>query len=208
MSRRPIALLVASVVVTLGACGGDGEQSAPTTSSTVPPMTTTIAPDYSRPSSPTQVTTGLLEGTSPDGSALYVSALDQALSPRGCEGQPEPVLFRMPLSGGARQAVGSPGEPVRGTVLRGADRRIALVAGCEEFLSVVRVGTESPDGQLRELRRLDLGQLGPRRAWRGPATGAPWWPSPGPSSRGVRGRWSGWIRALARPRRSSPRSAR
>ncbi|MDQ4068875.1 MAG: hypothetical protein M3203_05300, partial [Actinomycetota bacterium] len=75
MSRRPIALLVASVVVTLGACGGDGEQSAPTTSSTVPPMTTTIAPDYSRPSSPTQVTTGLLEGTSPDGSALYVSAV-------------------------------------------------------------------------------------------------------------------------------------
>ena len=65
--------------------------------------------------------------------------------------------------------MGSPGEPVRGTLLRGADRRIALVAGCEEFLSVVRVGTETPDGQLRDLRRLDLGQLGSAAglAWSG-----------------------------------------
>ena len=168
------------LLMILAACGGD-DGAAPaatstttTTSATAVPSpttsTTTARPvDYQRPSAAREVGAGLLEGTSLDGSALYVSAVDPTLSPRGCEGQPEPVLFRLPLAGGARQVVGSPGEPVRGTILRGADRRIALVAGCEEFLSVVRVGTESPEGQLRDLRRLDLAQLGSAAglAWSG-----------------------------------------
>ncbi len=178
MGRRRVGSTV--LLMVLAGCGGGDDGAAPVATSTTTPTsttalastttTTTTRPlDYQRPSAAREVGAGLLEGTSLDGSALYVSAVDPTLSPRGCEGQPEPVLFRLPLAGGARQAVGSPGEPVRGTLLRGADRRIALVAGCEEFLSVVRVGTETPDGQLRDLRRLDLGQLGSAAglAWSG-----------------------------------------
>lgn len=164
MRSRPVAV---SVLLVLSAgCGGGGgvdgqaggggtttTAAAATTSSTARPI------DYHRHSAPTEVATGLLEGTSPDGRSLYVTAVDPSLSRRGCEGQLEPILFRVPLAGGNHQVLGPPGEPVRGTILRGAERNVALVAGCEEFLSAVRVGTETPDGQLRDLRRLDLAQL-------------------------------------------------
>ena len=167
MARRWIVLTL--LVSALAGCGNDGdEQTGPaatsTTTTTVAASTTTSTTsrpvDYHRPSAAREVGTGLLEGTSLDGSALYVTAIDATLSPRGCEGQPEPVLFRVPLAGGARQAANAPGELVRGTLLRGSERRIALVAGCEEFLSAVRTGSETPDGQLRDLRKIDLKQLG------------------------------------------------
>jgi hypothetical protein len=171
MARRWIWMSI--VLVLAAGCGGDGEKDGAAPASTMPAAsstsTTSRPVDYGRPSMPREAGTGLLEGASLDGSALYVSAVDATLSQRGCGGQPEPVLFRVPLAGGARQAVGAPGEPVRGTILRGADRRVALVAGCEEFLSAVRLGTETPDGQLHDLRRLDLGQLGSAAglAWSG-----------------------------------------
>jgi hypothetical protein len=166
-------LTVASALFALVACGRGGDGAQPTTTSTTAAVaastTTTVARvvDYSKLSPATEVGAGLVEGASPDGSALYVTALDPVLSKPGCEGQPEPVLFRVPVGGGPRQPVGTPGDPVRGTIARGSGGRIALVAGCEEFLSRVRVGTETPDGQLRDLRPLDLGQLTSSVTWSG-----------------------------------------
>lgn len=163
MPSRRIAVAVL-LVLSAGCGGGGGDQAGGVSSTTTAPgapttSSTVRAVDYHRQSAPAEVATGLLEGASPDGSSLYVTAIDPSLSRRGCEGQLEPILFRVPLAGGNRQVLGPPGEPVRGTILRGADRSVALVAGCEEFLTAVRVGTETPDGQLRDLRRLDLSQL-------------------------------------------------
>jgi hypothetical protein len=93
---------------------------------------------------------------------LFVEAVDPQLSPPGCEGQPEPVMFRMSTAtdGSARQPVLVDGATIRGAVVRGPDGRVALVKACEEFVSDVWVGAETADGTLADLHRvpLDAGQ--------------------------------------------------
>ena len=96
MGARPVTtVIVGAIVLGFPACGqGDDDRAVPSTavspastSSTLPaattttssaPTTTARAIDYSRASAATQLTTGLLDGASPDGSTLHVSAVDPA----------------------------------------------------------------------------------------------------------------------------------
>jgi hypothetical protein len=91
-----------------------------------------------------------------DGSAAYVSDTDKAFPGPGCEGQPEPVLFRLPLSGGRRELLGEGKTPVRGDVVRGPGGRVAFVDQCESFFQSLAVGKESPDGHLTDMTELKL----------------------------------------------------
>jgi hypothetical protein len=143
-----------------GGDGGNGGGAGPTTTAGPGPTTSTTLPAgiYHRFSAPARLSDGFVVATSPDGSALYVEAVDPELSQRGCEGLPEPVLFRVPLDGGPREAIRAGGVPVRGNLVRGPGGRAALITGCEEFLTAVRVGTETPDGHLRDLREVPLGE--------------------------------------------------
>lgn len=168
--------VVAAFAFAAVACGSgsDGDGARPATTSTGPatsssgpssssPATTVV--DYGRIGPANRIGTGLVEGASPDGSAVYVTAVDAALSRPGCEGLPEPVLFRVPLDGTVREALGGSAAPFRGAVVRGSGGRVVLVAGCEEFLSGIRVATETPQGRLEGVRRVEV---------QGPLTSVTW----------------------------------
>ncbi|MGH9269331.1 MAG: WD40 repeat domain-containing protein, partial [Acidimicrobiales bacterium] len=105
---------------------------------------------------PVAAGTGVVVGTSADGSAAYVEEIDPAVSRSGCEGRPEPVMFRLPLTGGPKELLGTPRSPLRGLVVRGGGGRAAVVDACEGFLSALRVGNEAPDGRLSDLKVVDL----------------------------------------------------
>jgi hypothetical protein len=151
-------LLPVLLVIALGAaCGnGDDDPAGPTTSTSGGATTTTSAPaasvDYARPGQPVRIGSGIVEGATPDGSALYVAEEDGAFPEPGCEGQPEPVLFRLPLAGGDRVRLGTATEPVRGRLVPGPGDRVAVVDECEGFLQSVRVGTRTAAGELQRLR--------------------------------------------------------
>jgi hypothetical protein len=91
---------------------------------------------------------GLVEAMSPDGSNVIVSRVVDGLSAPGCEGQPEPVLVLVPVAGG--EAVPAlPDDPqYNGSITDLGSGQVALVAGCEEFLSGIVVANQAPTGAL------------------------------------------------------------
>jgi hypothetical protein len=104
---------------------------------------------------PEELGTGLLDGATRSGSALYIEEPDSALSKLGCEGQPEAVMFRVPLDGGDRTVVGGDLAPLRGHLVRGgSDDRVAVIASCESFFTRLVVATESRDGTLTDLKEV------------------------------------------------------
>lgn len=109
----------------------------------------TAGVDLHRFETPREIATGLLDGMTPDGSGAYVEEPDPELSEPGCEGMPEPVMFRIPLAGGDRTVVGDQSRPLRGALLRGGSQgRVAVIAGCESFFTALFVAQESGDGTL------------------------------------------------------------
>lgn len=103
-------------------------------------------------STPEKLGTGLLDGATPDGTALYVEEPDPAFPQPGCEGQPQSVMFRLPLDGGERTLVGNGTDPLRGRLVRGgSENRVAVVAACESFFTEMVVARESEGGELSEL---------------------------------------------------------
>ncbi|MEX0789920.1 MAG: hypothetical protein WD178_04010 [Actinomycetota bacterium] len=100
---------------------------------------------------PQLIGTGLLDGATPDGSAVYVEEPDPAFPQPGCEGQPQAVMFRMNLDDGGRTMVGNGTDPLRGRIVRGgSDGRIAVVAACESFFTGLVIAEESDGGELTE----------------------------------------------------------
>ncbi len=166
-ARVAAARVAAAAVLTAVLLVGCGDPSEETGSTTVPPGATTSNPtstttttieaiDYHRLGSPRLLSRGFLGRTSPDGTALFVLAVDPDLSQVGCEGQPEPITFRVPTDGGARQPELVDGATIRGTLVRGPGGRVALVKACEGFVSEVLVGSEAADGTLGDLRPMPL----------------------------------------------------
>jgi len=152
-----------AMALAAGACGdvddtSGGPSGSPdrSTTTSVPSSTTTPAVDYTTPGEPESLGNGLVEAASADGSALYVLDEDPAFAQPGCEGQPEPVLFRVPVEGGKRVRLGSAGEAVSGRLVQGPGQQVAVVDECEEFLQEIRVGTETLDGRLEDLRIVPL----------------------------------------------------
>lgn len=117
---------------------------------------TTQPVDYHRPGEAVEAGTGSLAEMSLDGAAAYVEETDPRFSVPGCEGQSEPVMFRLPLSGGTREVLGAGKEPLNGAIVRGKRRRVAVVSSCEEFFSGLLVGAETADGHLTDLREVTL----------------------------------------------------
>jgi Tol biopolymer transport system component len=106
-----------------------------------------------------EIGTGLIDGASPDGSAIYVEQESKDFPEPACEGQPGPVISRLPLGGGQVEVLATKENPIRGLMLRGSGGRMAIVSGCEEFLTAVWTATETADGHLRDIRKLDLGDF-------------------------------------------------
>lgn len=160
--------LVIVLALTGAACGDDDKgvvEGGSTTVSTAPSTTvtpTTVSPptsvpvDYSKPAAPKTIGTGFIAGTSRDGSAVYVEEEDPTFPEPGCEGQPAPVLFRLPVGGGERQLLATKAQPVRGQLERATGGKVALIDGCEGFLSTLYVGTDTPDGRLGEFTKVAL----------------------------------------------------
>ncbi|MEA2844443.1 MAG: hypothetical protein QOJ69_2114, partial [Actinomycetota bacterium] len=137
------------------ACG-DGSS---TTTTTVSPTSTVPVIRYDQPSTVKLVGTGFVDGASLDGSAAYVEQEDPQFPQLGCEGQPEPVLFRLPLDGGERQLLGTTENQLHGHVIFGHGNRIAVVGGCEGFFTDLWVGNETLDGHVNGIRRVAVGDL-------------------------------------------------
>jgi hypothetical protein len=153
MSRLWVRLFL-GLCVLLGGCVAESPV-VPATPSPTP--TPTVEPrDYHVHGQPEEIGTGTLEKMSLDGSAAYVSDTDTAFPEPGCEGQPEPVLFRLPLSGGRRELLGDGKTPLRGNLVRGPGGRVALVDQCESFFQALAVGKETPDGHLTDVKELKL----------------------------------------------------
>lgn len=87
---------------------------------------------------------------------------DSAFPQPGCEGAPESVLFKLPLSGGERALLRNGEQPLKDLIFRGPDGQVALVDICEGFFQGLQVGTESPDGSITDLKDVKLG-LDPNR---------------------------------------------
>ncbi len=153
--RFPILLVAAlgALAACDGPAAGEGEAAPPET-----PSPTKEARDYHGFDPPTEIGRGALQEMSLDGSAAYVSDTDEAFPAPGCEGLPESVLYRQPLSGGPRELLGDGRTPVMGEIVRGPDELVALVKVCEGFFNGLFAGTESPDGRITDLRRVELSQ--------------------------------------------------
>jgi hypothetical protein len=154
---RVLLLSLLALSILLAACGQERpglDEPSPRAS----PSPTGQIRDYHGFGAPSPVGSGILQGMSLDGSAAYVSDTDKAFPEPGCEGQPESVMFRQPLSGGERTRLGDGKSPVKGEVVRGPDGLVALVRVCEEFFNGLAIGRESPDGQITDLREVKLTQ--------------------------------------------------
>lgn len=146
--RRTIAAAVSWLLLILAACESrtdPDEQPSPAAGLDLHSFTI-----------PREVGTGLLNAMSLDGSAAFVEEPDPAFPQLGCEGQPEPVMFRLPLEGGEREPVA--GETaLHGNLVRGGSNgRVAVIAGCESFLTSLHVGTETADGRLTDPKALTV----------------------------------------------------
>jgi hypothetical protein len=165
-SRTRILTFGVAVAVSgaaLAGCG-DGGSKTTTTTTTASPSTTVPVIKYDRPSTVKLVGTGFVDASSLDGSALFVEEEDPRFPQPGCEGQPEPVLFRLPLAGGERQLIGSGDDRLHGRVLHGQGEKIAVVAGCEGSFTALWVGTESLDGHVSGLRKVAVGDVGSEKS--------------------------------------------
>lgn len=144
--RRRVRVLVAALLA-LAACRPEVGFN--------PDATPSPATNIHMFSIPEKLGTGLLDGATPDGSALYVEEPDPAFPQPGCEGRPQSVMFRLPLDGGERTLVGSGTDPIRGRLVRGgSDNRVAVVAACESFFTDLVVAEESEDGTLSGLEQV------------------------------------------------------
>ena len=158
---RGLAALAVAILV-LSGCGDGDRGATPGTSTTrgsgsptsAPSTTARAAVPYDRPGELRRVGAGFLTGVSLDGSALYAEELRPEFPELGCEGQPQPVLVRVALDSGRTELLATKALPIRGEVLHGGDARVAIVDACEGFLSRLVVGTETPDGRLRDLRQV------------------------------------------------------
>lgn len=161
--------------------GGGGTTTTTPAATTAPsattaPPTTVPAARYHQFGANTMVGPGLLRGTSPDGSALYVEVPDPARTSAQCAqlGTFDRFLYRVPLTGGAREEIKAGTEPVRGEMVRGPSGRIAVFvrrpsdqgAPCSGQTTLF-VGTETDDGRIPDLRRVQSGELAElhRFAW-------------------------------------------
>ena len=149
-------MIVVSMAV-LVACDGQSGPGEPSPA----PSDTAATLDYHRFGAPREVAAGILLGMSLDGSAAYVADVDPAFPQAGCEGRPEPVLFRQPLSGEPRELLGDGTNPVKGDIVRGSGGAVALVNVCEEFFNGLVVGKESADGRFTDLSPVQLNPSGP-----------------------------------------------
>lgn len=153
-----------ALAVTGAACGDDddtgvvdnGGSSTVTGPGTSVTPTTAVPVDYTKVAPPRTLGTGTVVGTSRDGSAIYVEEEDPSFPEPGCEGQPAPVLFRLPVAGGDRQLLATKAQPIRGEVARAAGDKIAVVDGCEGFLSAIYVGTDTAEGRLGAITEVAL----------------------------------------------------
>lgn len=151
-----MGVAVAVAAVALAGCGDGGS----TTTTTAAPSTTIPVVRYDQPSTVKLVGTGFVDGSSLDGSAIFVEEEDPKFPQLGCEGQPEPVLFRLPLAGGERQLVGTGEDRLHGRILHGQGEKIAIVSGCEGSFTALWVGTETLDGHVNGLRKVAVGEVG------------------------------------------------
>ncbi|HEX2052229.1 MAG TPA: hypothetical protein VHJ78_00700 [Actinomycetota bacterium] len=140
----PLSLLICALLFAAGcggAGGGDGDGPGPV--------------DVTRFGTPREIGTGVLNGTTLDGSAAYVEEADERFPEPGCEGQPNPAMFRLPLAGGERQLVGGGDTPLHGNLVRGgSEGQVAIVAVCESFFTDLWIGRESRQGEISDLRRV------------------------------------------------------
>jgi hypothetical protein len=149
--KRLLAGLLACLLVMAAACGGSGDSDADSGDPGSPEV------DFHEVGSPEEIGTGLLDGASLDGSAVYVEEPDPQFPELGCEGQPEPVMFRLPVDGGEREVVGGGETPLKGNLVRGgSDGRVAVVAGCESFFTDLFIARESEDGRLSDVTAVPL----------------------------------------------------
>lgn len=151
MSRFGCVLASVAMVVGGVACGEDDRGTvAPSTSDGATTTTTAVSEeiDYTKPSAGRTAGTGFVVETSLDGTGIYVEEEDPAFPEPGCEGQPSPVLFRLPVAGGDRELLATKSLPLRGSAERGPDGQFVLRDGCEGFLSNLYVGSETPAGRL------------------------------------------------------------
>jgi hypothetical protein len=140
---------------------GTAPGSTPTPSTTEATATTLTPPTTSASSpAPPALTSGLVETVSTDDSTVLVRDEDGRYSELGCEGLPEPVLLRVPVDGGDRTPAFAEATPT-GMLVRLATGQMAVVHGCEEFLSSLWLADEAADGALSNATETP--------AWRGPA---------------------------------------
>lgn len=142
--RRPACVLLACFFVVLASCtpepGGGEDGAGPVVG-------------YRLFDTPRKLGTGLVDGATPDGSALYVEEPDPAFPTPACEGQPGPVMFRQPLDGSERTVAGNGTDPLRGRLVRGGSGdRVAVVASCESFFTSLTVAAQAEDGTLSDLK--------------------------------------------------------
>lgn len=145
MKTRRLGRLAACLCLVLAACGGNpSEKADPSDLPTV---------DFKSFDTPERVGTGLIDGTTLDGSAIYIEEPDPGFPEPGCEGQPEPVMFVQPLGEGERTPAGGAKPPLHGSLIRGGSGdRVAVVSGCESFFTGLFVAAESEDGTLSGLK--------------------------------------------------------
>lgn len=144
-----IFILLGLLALLLTACRGRSPNGPPVAAVPSP------AVDVHRFSAPTQIGTGFIDGASPDGSALYVESPDPAFPQPGCEGQPDPALFRLPVDGQPRKLLDAQFQPLHGSLIRGGRKSaVALVEGCEGYFSRLLIGTEGREGRLVGLREV------------------------------------------------------
>lgn len=143
-------LLLNVVAVALTACAVRGPGETPGSAASRPPQV-----NVHRFSAPKQIGTGLIDGASLDGSAVYVEEPDAAFPQPGCEGQPEPAMFRLPVDGKPRKLLEGQSDALNGILLRGGrGATVALVTGCEGQLQRLLIGSEGREGRLTGLREV------------------------------------------------------
>lgn len=113
------------------------------------------AVDYHMFETPEKLGTGLVDGATPDGTALYIEEPDPAFPALACEGQPGSVMFRQPLDGSDRTVVENGTEPLRGRLVRGGSGdRVAVVAACESFFTDLSIAEQAEDAALSDIKKV------------------------------------------------------
>ena len=166
--------------------------TATTTGSTTVAATsaTSAAPTTAPPTTATspgvvQLGDGLVEAMSPDASNVMVSRVVEGVSVPGCEGQPEPVLVLVPVAGGPAVPALPDTPEYNGSVTELALGRVALVAGCEEFLSGIVVADQAATGRSPAPPRCPVraASRSTPSSTSAPATRPRWWRSAAGSAR-------------------------